>query len=265
MTAVVFFFSSFAARANEPGSEVRFTELRPFNSKSDPGWGKTLTDIVNHEAPGDSNPYEDKVTKAHETSHGIHSYIRNNMNTSGKRTNGFYVLQNRAVLIEEPRMRKSQIGPFVPASLRGPRYSTYVTGQIAWDDTPLYVWDEWNAYVNGGDTGVDLVLSGLWKGGWRDAVAGQIEFNVYALATAMAVKTHDPQYFSSHHQFTEFLAFNLKRSMTSFSLGAAMPQFAWDEQDRYYKKIKSSPDAESLREFARDLFGSGWVYETLGF
>src|SRR3989338_7176114 len=250
--------------ASEPGTLVEFFELRPFNSKNSSQWGEVLKDVVNHEAPGDSNIYQDKVTLAHETSHGIHAYIRNKLNTTGKKANGFYVLQNRAVVLLEPKMRKSQIARFVPLSLRGPRFSTYITGQSAWDDTPLYVWDEWNAYTNGGEAGVDLVERGLWKDGWRDAVAGQLEFVVYAIATAMAVQTHDPDYFAQYRQFTEFLAFNIKRSMDSYRIGSRMPEFAWAQQDQYYNKLKTEPDADALRRFSKELFGSAWVGEVLG-
>jgi hypothetical protein len=149
------------------------------------------------------------------------------LNHKNRRTNGFYVLNNQAVLVTEPNIRKSQIGPYVPNSLRGSRYTLYITGQAAWDDTPLYVWDEWNAYVNGGAAGVDLVEHQLWKSGWRDGVAGIIEFVVYALATGQAVKEKDPEYFKNRTQFTEFLAWNLKRSMEVYLTGSNM---AWTRE-----------------------------------
>lgn len=252
-------------RAEVPGAQVEFTDLKPFNSKSNSSWGPVLKDVINHEAPGDSNNYDDKVTIAHETSHGIHAYIRGHFNSSGKKINGFYVLDNQAVVIEEPKMRKSQVGPFVPQSLRGPRYSTYITGQTAWDDTPLYIWDEWVAYTNGGDAGVNQVQQGLWHEGWRDAVAGQIEFSVYAIATAMAAEKYDPNYFTGNKQFREFLAWNLERSMTTFKIGARMEEFKYDAQDQYYEKLRTSSDAEDLRAFTRELFGSDWTYMVLGF
>lgn len=253
------------AHASYPGANVEFTDLPSFNSKTNASWGTVLTDIVNHEAPGDSNPYQDKVTKGHETCHGIHSYIRNHLNQTGKRVNGFYVLNHRAVIIEEPKMRKRDIAPFVPQSVRGSRFSTYITGQTAWDDTPLYVWDEWVAYTNGGDVGVNQVQEGLWNDGWRDAVAGQIEFSVYAIASAMAVKKHDLDYFEQNIQFREFLAWNLERSMRSFKIGSQMEPFKWDKQDQYYENLKSNPDAKTLREFTRELFGDDWTYQVMGF
>jgi hypothetical protein len=247
-----------------PGDAVEWIQLKAFNSRTNPKWGAVLTDIMQHEAPGDSDNYDDLVTLGHETSHGIHAYIRNHLNTSGQRMNGFYVLDNRAVLVKEPNLRKRDVAPYVPKSLQGYRYAQYVTGQTAWDDTPLYLYDEWNAYVNGGASGVDLVNNNLWNYPWRDAVSGVIEFSAYALATGMAVRDRDPNYFQSYVQFKEFLAFNLRRSMAAYLPGSAMGVFQWQTQDDYFNSLKTSPDAEKLRQFCRDTFGTSWCYEVLG-
>lgn len=248
-----------------PGDGVIFHDLPAFNARTNARWGEVLTDVMQHEVPGENNNYDDKVTLSHETSHGIHSYIRNRLNDTGKRANGFYVMENRAVLVEEPPIRKSKIAAFVPVPLRGMRYSTYVTGQTSWDDTPLYIWDEWNGYVNGAAVGVNLVESGLWNAGWRDALMGPLEFVVYALATGMAVKQHASAYFDSNTQFKEFLAYNIERSMDLFFKGRVMSDFAWATQDAYYEKFKSSPEAAGMRAFVKGLYGEEWVKAVLGF
>ena len=244
---------------------LEFLSLAPFNSRSNPAWGPVLKDIVNHEAPGDSNRYDDLVTVAHETSHGIHSYIRGHLNRTGRKANGFYVLADRAVVLLEPAVRKSAAAKFIPAALRGSRFATYITGQTEWDDTPLYIFDEWNGYVNGGVAGVDLARRGLWKGGRRDAVAGQLEFAVYALALARAVQEGDPEYFAKYRPFREFLDFNLRRCMESFREGAAIPDFRSEKQDKYYAALREGPEAKELREFARGLFGADWARDVMGF
>jgi hypothetical protein len=242
------------------GDNVQFITYKATKHSTRADWGEALLDITNHEAPGDSNNYNDKVTLGHETSHGIHAYLRNKNTQPGKRVNAFYVLHDRGVIVEEPKIRKSQVAPFVPPSLRGSRYSTYITGQSAWDDTPLYIFDEWNAYVNGAEVGVDLVNKKLWKDGWRDAVMGPLEFSVYALATAQAVKKLDPTYFSTNKQFLEFVAWNLRRSMDLFLEGSLMSSFTWKTQDDYFRNLRKNPDAEGLRAFARETFGDEWCY-----
>lgn len=265
LLGLVIVFTCSAISMASPGDHLDTIKLSAFNSKQNAKWSQELKDIMQHEAPGDHNNYSDLITLAHETSHGIHAYIRNHLNNTGTRVNGFYILNNEAVIVKEPKIRKSDVARYVPQSLRGMRYSTYVTGQSAWDDTPLYIWDEWNAYVNGAVAGVSLVNSGLWNYGWRDGVAGSIEFNVYALATGMAVKNRDPDYFNNYHQFKEFLAFNLKRSMKAFLEGRMMSVFTWATQDKYYQSFKQAPDAEAVRQFCRETYGTDWCYDVIGF
>jgi hypothetical protein len=256
-----------ASATPQPGDGVVWTTWPAQQSRTNPAWGTDLTDIANHlpASYGDQYWDDDPITAGHETSHGIHAHLRVYIYTGDERVNAFYVLGDKAAYVVEPGIRKSAVAAQVPASLRGSRYSLYVTGQTAWDDTPLYLFDEWNAYVNGAEVGVDMATHGLWNRGWRDAVMGPIEFNVYALATAMAVKAGDPTYFASNTQFKEFLAWNLRRSMELFRAGRALPDFAWDDQDAYYDTLGTSADADALRRFTRDTFGADWTMAVMGY
>ena len=102
------------------------------------GENSVLGDILSHSRGAPFGDGSGRSTNGHETTHGINSEIRNSHNSQGK-VNGFYVLEGRGVVIEEPNMRKSRVAEFVPQSLRSYRYGTYITGQSAWDDTPLYL------------------------------------------------------------------------------------------------------------------------------
>jgi hypothetical protein len=228
--------------------------------------GALLLDVVTHlpEEYGDTYYDGDRITWAHETSHGIHAHLRNNFNDTGERANAFYVLGDRACLVVEPAIRKSDVAARVPRSLQGSRYDLYLRGSPDWDDTPLYVWDEWVAYTNGGEVGVDLVEHGLWTAGWRDGVAGQLEFTIYAIAVAMAVDELDPGYFDRHPQLLEFLAWNARRAMDLYRRGSVLEDFRWDDQDAYYRTIQESPDAADLRAYVRRTFGDTFANEVLG-
>ena len=249
----------------EVGGGVEFIDIPASKTSNNPNYGPVLNDIVSHEAPGDSNSYDDLVTLGHETCHGIHAYIRNKFNKLGRKANGFYVLNGKGVLVAEPRIRKSQIGQFVPKSLQLSRYNLYVAGQTEWDDTPLYIWDEWNAYVNGSATGVDLFKSGKWKAGSRDAVFGTLEFVSYSIAVAMAVQKYDEEYFRTNKQFRHFLAWNLKRGMDLYLEGSKVPDFQFNGQQQLYENLKTNKDAEELRNFSREYFGKEWTQRVLGF
>ena len=247
-----------AAAAALPGDNVQWINYPEQQSLSNQSWGDKLTDIVRHLPSQYGNTYydSDKITHGHETSHGIHAHLRNTENNTGQQANGFYVFDNRAAIIVEPNIRKSHVAAYVPQELRGTRFSLYITGSSAWDDTPLYVWDEWNAYVNGGEVGVDLVNSGKWTYPWRDGVMGQLEFAVYAIAVARAVAEHDATYFAQNTQFKEFLAWNLRRCMSSYREGAAMSAFAWDRQDSYYEALRTSAAAAPIRDFVTATYSA---------
>jgi hypothetical protein len=240
----------------QPG-DVDWIVFSAQHARSSSAWGDVLNDIVQH-CPEESVDYysdSDRVTHGHETSHAIHSYLRNHRNETGERANGFYVLGDRAALVREPGIRKSQVGEFVPQILRRSRFSTYVTGQSAWDDTPLYIWDEWNAYVNGTEVAMDLAQSGGWTFGWRDACMGTLEFVTYAVAVGLAVEKHDPIYLVDHPQFMAFLAWNVDRSMTLYEPCAQIADFAWDEQDDLYVTLRDHPDSATIRDFLRRALG----------
>ncbi|MFO0679060.1 MAG: hypothetical protein U0169_21205 [Polyangiaceae bacterium] len=246
-----------------PGDGLRFMNWPTQRTRSGATWGSVLTDIANHLPSSYGNQYDDadRITFGHETTHGINSHLRVNFGTSGRRHNGFYLLQDRGVTLEEPGIRKSAVARFVPQALRGSRFGTYITGQTAWDDTPLYVFDEWIAYVNGGEVGVDLVKRNLWGSTWRDGVAGQLEFTAYAIALGMAVEAGDPGYFRQNDQFREFLAWNVRRALAVFREGARMTPFTWAEQDAYHELLRSGADAAPLREFLVRTYGSTFVNE----
>jgi hypothetical protein len=251
--------------APPPLGELTCRTLAAGRTSTDASWGAVLTDIVQHlpRSYGDTYFDADTVTSGHETSHGIHSHIRNTMNDTGTRANGFYVLDGRACLVREPDMRKSDVAAYIPPALRWSRYGLYITGSSDWDDTPLYVWDEWVAYTNGSAVGVDRSEAGLWRSGWRGTVDGTIEFTVYAMAVGMAAEAREPGYFEREPNFLAFLVWNARRAMRLFRAGRVIPDFAWDEQDDYFERWRTGAEAEEMRSWMRRTLGDAVVDELL--
>jgi hypothetical protein len=244
---------------------VTWPEQQP--NLGQPAWGAQLIDIGRHlpATYGDTYWADDGLTAGHETSHGIHAHLRNYEAPSSIGWNAFYVLGDRVAFVEEPAMRKADIKAHIPIGLRGDRYDLYLEGQVAWDDTPLYVFDEWNSYLNGAEVAVGQVQAGLYSDGWTDAVMGPLEFTVYAIATAKAAQQQDPDYFATKLQFRRFTAWNIARAMRLFSAGRAMTEFAWDKQDAYAQTLRTATEAEPLRAFARETWGAEWTQTVLGF
>ncbi len=246
--------------------DVQWLSYPVQKSATGSNWGQVLTDIEQHLPASYGTQYRDSdwITWAHETTHGINSDVRNNYNTTGKKANGFYVLNNMAVILVEPNMTKSSIAQYVPQSLQGFRFSTYITGQSDWDDMPTYVFDEWVAYTNGTACGVDRVQEGMWNDGWRDQ-SGNLEFVAYGMATGWAVQSKDPSYFANYPQFRAFIKWQTERSMKLYQQAQAMPEFQASDVAQYYQKMQTASDAESWRQFVRSGFGADWAKTVMGF
>lgn len=216
-------------------------------------------DVMSHSREAPFGNAHGRGTNVHETNHGLNSWIRNKYST-GKKVNGFYVLKDRGVVLEEPKFSKRQIAQFVPQNLRSsPRFGMYVTGQSAWDSTPLYILDEWVCYVNGGRCDVDDVKAGRYRGSWTDAVSGSLEFSIFAIATAMATQQHDPQYWEQNQQFRIFIIWMLREAHDVFMEGRVMSQFKWDKQDKLLQEFLTSSAAEPMRKFVRENLDGVWL------
>lgn len=199
-----------------------------------------------------------KVSSAHEASHGICSYLRNSrisLHTNfrgytfplpeekikgGK--NCFYVLNDRYVEIPEPNIRKRDCIPFIPQRFRKSRYSLYIAGQQAWDDVPLYVFDEWIAYTNGAITAIDLDAKGKYDEGQRDNIYGTIEFIAYGLAICMAAEKVG----SLSEELRKFCAFELNRALDCHKRGKGKWPFG---EDQIIDDLMNHSDGQIYRDF----------------
>lgn len=230
--------------------------------------GEILSDIECHMPAGHIYKDNDKITWGHETSHGLASNIRMKFSRgygawqaccgepvfkSFARINGFYILNNRAVVIDEPDTTIRKTAILIPNSLRGDVYNLYMVQQTGgWNDTPLYVFDEWIAYANGSAVRADLKIQSR-----AETVQYMLEFDVYAICVGWSSKTEDKQ-------FKTFLKWHLKRSMELLEVNR---QSGGDlsKSVAYWEKVKTSPDAEEFRNFARQYLGEAWVKHILGF
>jgi hypothetical protein len=217
-------------------------------------------DVLNHSK---QEPYGDKLgryTNVHETAHGIHNELRNEYKTLLKRpVNVFYCLNGKAIVLPEPNIKIRHISKYIPKILRSSRYQLYLVDQTQyWDDVPLYILDEWNCYVLGGECAIDDLKKKveLEK---TNAVSGCLEFSIYAVALAMAVKENDTIYWKSNDQFKGFIKYNLIRAERVFGAGSGVPEFYNKEQDRLYDALLNHPDAKELRDFLKSEFDGIFV------
>lgn len=228
----------------QPGFVV-FKSVR----QKDQSLGKVLADIDSHLPAGHQYRDSDRVTWGHETTHGINSEIRNKY--SGRnRVNGFYCLEDRGVVIREPQTTIRTVAAKVPSSLRGDVYALYMVDQASgWNDTPLYIFDEWVAYTNGSEVRKDLKIQSR-----DETVKYMMEFNVYALTLAKVVNEKGGY---DDKQFKAFLKWNIKRSMNIYN--------GETKATNYLNLLRKNKDADGLRVFAREYLGEKWCKEVLKF
>ena len=236
-------------KKEEPkATEPTFINVKPL-SQPNTSLGKVLSDIDSHLQAGHIYRDSDKVTWGHETTHGINSRIRNE---AGGNVNGFYVLENRGVVIPEPNTTVSAVAKVVPQSLRGMSYNLYLVQQAgSWNSRPLYIFDEWTAYTNGSEVRLDLKIQSR-----AETVQQMLEFDSYAMCVAMVTNCQEPQ-------FKNYLTWNLERSMRLYKDSQSLGNSS--KSDDLLQKLRIASDADHLRVFARNYFGKDWCQKIFGF
>lgn len=261
---------------------INYPKLRNVDNAS---LGKSLQDIDSHMPAGHTFKFSNKVTWAHETTHGINSSIRNK-NISLGNINAFYCLEDRGCIIYEPKTTIAKVAPVIPKGLRGPSYDLYLVSQRKdWNDRPLYIFDEWIAYTNGSETGRELNYSG-----WYYELLQAHNFNVYAICVAMTVKKECPDYDDT--QMKAFMMWNIERTFRLMEPMKGMiveypepvvgedhnkplhehpeppvgdDKNPVDDATKYVEKVRTSPEGEEIRKFARSYFGAEWCKKVYGF
>lgn len=213
----------------EPGDNVQWMNFPKQKSVNNSNYGPVLTDIVEHLPSKYGSKYSssDPNTEGHESTHGISSELRNYYAKNG--ANGFYCLNNKSAFILNPKITIAQVAQRVPLELRLGRYQLYlIQQQKDWNDTPTYLLDEFNAYVNGAEVSVDQYKIRK-PSNHTDDLISPIEFSYYALAMCQAVEELDPNY-SDMKQLKEFVAYNIKRTARLYKEGIVLPELTWDTE-----------------------------------
>lgn len=196
------------------------------------------------------NRGDGRYTDVHETSHFISSALR-----KGRMGyNGFYILNDDAVIVKEPPTTIGEVAEYVPKNLRGMRYKLYFVDQRRyWDEQPLYIAEEWNCYTLGGMCAVDD-YNNKRELERTDAVAGMFEFMIYSTALAMCVEDKCPEYWEKNKQFREFIQYRMDTSSMIFAVGRKIPQFKSSSSDKLYQTYYNSDEGKEFQKFIDKYF-----------
>jgi hypothetical protein len=232
-------------RSALPGDGVRWTPVSVARGVP-AGLSPFLADIEAHLPRELGYQYRDRdhTTWSHETTHGIHSALRNRYGLAA-----FYPGGGRCALVEQPHMTLGDVAAAVPTRFRGSRFQLYLVQQRRdWEHDPLNIWDEWVAYNNGTTTGIE---EGARNAGPSDDAIACLEMSGYALAVSAAARQRGTML---SPQGKEFLAWELRRSLALFARGVKMPGYAWP--DRRLEQLWRSRDPFLVNEL-RVLYGDG--------
>lgn len=266
--------------------EPRWKKWTRLREVSDIDLGVVLGDLESHIAKGHRYANDNKITYAHQVTHGINAAIRN-QNYTKDGCNGFYVLQDRCIIFREPSLNVKDIAVEIPEKLRGPSYKLYlVDQQEKWNDRPLYIIDEWVAFTNGSEVGKELNVDG-----WYFELLQAHNFNIYAIYLAMIINRDTSNYQDA--ELRKFIMWNTER-VFRITIPSDRNEILKDSQKKtvsfdnnqfcphcrvegvgqkvdmkrikdYIDSVKTLPEAENLRNFSRNYFGEDWCKRVYGF
>lgn len=196
----------------------------------------------------------DRATNAHENIHMINNYHRNRT-----RLQAFYITGERKVfLTQKPRLFKNDVKNFIPKSLAGTRYKTYIDGAQDWNATPTYIIDEWVAYIGGAMVAMQDYENKINRD-HSDRMCGALEFSIYTIALCMAIEEKDQQFWKDRVDFRDFIGKMLVKSHNIFHRGRYIADFSSSSQENLLKNLRESDDARPMRDFIAKWFNGIWL------
>lgn len=185
----------------------------------------------------------DLSTSAHETIHGINSRLRNEI---GAGVGAFYMGKDRVWIFRTPKTTLSRVAARTPNNVRNNRtYPLYMQGQMqeAWDHEPLYILDEWVAYLGGTEASLEAFGPVKDTPDTGTLVSADVEsamfLSAYAMVLLYSIEQDDPQY-QDMDKLKQFIALNTQRTM---NLSKVYPQQAMSHiQQTFYQRYYNCQD-----------------------
>lgn len=238
--------------------EVLIEPKVDFDLKDIPKYRSIEEDMVYGEVLNYSKtkPFGDqhgRPTNVHETAHGISADIRNQYYKNYDcDIEALYYGGGKAIILEQPGLLISNVSPHIPEKLRSYRFKLYFIDQLKdWNDSPLYILDEWVAYIWGGRCALeDYQKKDIHT--HEDSVSGSLEFSVYVVALCLAIKERDADYWNNNKQFKAFVKERLEIAERVFFGGKDI--FKSQRQSELLENLKDSDDNEPIKVLLRTDF-----------
>lgn len=220
-------------------------------------------DVMSHlpESFGNSYYDDDRLVWTMKTAGGLSLHLRTITASRGS-TNCVYLLQSRFVCMLESAVKKSSLTGYIPSTLRGPLYTSLVTGSADWNDKPTYLIDMWHRYLLTARVGTDLVSKNLWLASEKRRVLSDlIEAMILGTSLVFAIEDLDPSYAASpkYAELKVLIGYMMQETGKTFKSGRLMPAFGSSEQDILVDKLLNSTETAALRARIEKTFGAEWA------
>jgi hypothetical protein len=218
---------------------------------------KTYYEEILIRTPFNVSTEHERATNAHENIHMINAHYANK--TGGKKR-AFYITGEKGVFLTVwPKIKKDDVRQFVPLSVRGYRYANYLNGAKEWNNQPLYILDEWSAYVGGGMVALEDHQNGINRDR-SDRMSGALEFSIYSTALCMTIEQQDPEFWKNNKEFRGFVGKMIDKSKKLFYTGRHIKDFESASQEKLLDALRNAEDAKELRDFLEEHFNGAFLY-----
>jgi hypothetical protein len=160
---------------------------------------------------------------------------------------GFFYFENgQGAYVLQPKKIMGKVRNYVAPNFRTAskdRYDLYLVKQASnWPDV-LYLFDEWNAYIAGARSTVEMIRANQWDKTDSDPFDGLADFLYFCSASILALKEFDPEYLKTNEQFKAVFSMLTEQSVYWIEESKKMPEF---KNSRGPKKLKmQQEDAEN--------------------
>lgn len=239
-----------------PVPKINLVDIKPYRTIEEKN--TIYSDVINHV----KKPYGDQAgrpTNVHESVHHIVSDIRRQyINIHGDNIIGLYYGKGKAILLQHPNIKIRDVSVRIPNDLRSYRYQLYFVSQLRdWNNYPLYILDEWTAYIWGGSCALEDYNQNRKVNIKTDAVSGCLDFTIYTLYLVLTIKEKDLNYWNTNEQFKLTIKHYLEIAEKTFFEGKDI--FKVPSQTQLFEKFKQLPDNHEIKQLLIQDFDSLFI------
>lgn len=238
-----------------PKETLKLIDITKYRDVED---GTIYGDVLSHSKQQPFGNQNGRATNVHETAHGISADLTNQYYKDySSKIEALYYGNGKGIILTSPNLLIRDISKYVPENLRSYRFQLYFVDQLKyWDEYPLYVLDEWVAYIWGARCAVeDYNLKNIDTK--ADSVSGSLEFSVYTIGLCLAIKDKDPEYWKNNKQFKLFVEEHLLRAEKVFFEGRSI--FKSSKQELLLNELRNSPDSDPIKKMLIEEFNGAFL------